>query len=89
MTLRGRLLLAVVAGAGSFLAYAIYAVATLMGWGARMRVAVSPGADRHFHVGMTIMVGMEVFRVGRIGSGELWVSRPLWWRAWRWLRWRR
>lgn len=90
MTLRAGLLLAVVVGAAVFVGYAAYATAVMMGWGERTRVAIPPGMERHFRVGDTVMAGMQPCRVGRVAAGELWVSRPLWWRAWRWVtRWRR
>jgi hypothetical protein len=83
-------LLYILAGAGVFLAYAAYLVAVLAGWGARTRVVVTDWTARHSRVGETVHVGLVAYRVGRIAPGELWVSRPLWWRAWRWVsRWRR
>lgn len=52
------------------------------------RVTLVDGDVRHFRRGMVIRFGAGVFRIRAIDAigGTLTLDRPLWWRAWQWLR---
>lgn len=53
----------------------------------RSRIALVPGGAFHFKPGMAVVVAGQVVRVRKILDNDaVLVDRPLWWRAWRWLK---